>query len=62
MVVARSAGETLDRESGEEILAAARQGQPRAWELIFTEFAPAITRFAASRGVPDPEEPDRVSE
>jgi len=56
VVVARSAGETLDRESGEEILAAARQGQPRAWELIFTEFAPAITRFAASRGVPDPED------
>jgi RNA polymerase sigma factor (sigma-70 family) len=55
VVAARSPGETLDLEA-EEILAAARDGSPRAWEAIFVEFAPAITRFAASRGVPDPED------
>lgn len=38
------------------VVDAARRRDPAAWDYIYHRFGPALTRYAASRGVPDPED------
>lgn len=43
-------------EAFDELLAAARNGYPRGFDLLYSQFAPAVTALARVRGSSEPEE------